>query len=106
MPIISFTPKNLGNKENSHINKEKKIIPTTLFVPAPIFFNSIAKTPKNFYNKFQSKKIRPFTEREGDWICKNCKNLNFAFRVECNRCKLPKKDAIENSKNKKEKIEI
>ena len=36
------------------------------------------------------KKQKPFTEREGDWICNSCKNLNFAFRVECNRCKLPK----------------
>jgi hypothetical protein len=60
----------------------------------------MAKTPKNFYNKFQGKKMRPFTERSGDWICKNCKNLNFAFRTECNRCKLPKKDAVEIPKNK------
>jgi hypothetical protein len=60
----------------------------------------MAKTPKNFYNKFQGKKMRPFTERTGDWICKNCRNLNFAFRSECNRCKLPKKDAFENPKNK------
>ena len=60
----------------------------------------MAKTPKNFYNKFQGKKMRPFTERSGDWICKNCKNLNFAFRMECNRCKLPKKDSVEIPKNK------
>jgi hypothetical protein len=60
----------------------------------------MAKTPKNFYNKFQGKKMRPFTERTGDWICKNCRNLNFAFRSECNRCKLPKKDAFEIPKNK------
>ena len=60
----------------------------------------MAKTPKNFYNKFQGKKLRPFTERSGDWICKNCRNLNFAFRTECNRCKLPKKGAVEIPKNK------
>ena len=62
--------------------------------------NPMSNTPKNFYNKFQGKKMRPFAERSGDWICKNCRNLNFAFRVECNRCKLPKKDAIEIPKNK------
>ncbi len=36
------------------------------------------------------RKGKVFTEREGDWVCQNCKNLNFAFRVECNRCQLPK----------------
>jgi len=24
--------------------------------------------------------------REGDWICPECQNLNFAFRTECNKC--------------------
>lgn len=33
-----------------------------------------------------NKKKKPFIEREGDWICAKCKNLNFAFRVRCNRC--------------------
>lgn len=35
---------------------------------------------------FKRKLNRPFTEREGDWICFKCKNLNFAFRTICNRC--------------------
>ena len=60
------------------------------------------KTPKGFYGKYPKKKTRPFTERVGDWICKNCKNLNFAFRNECNRCKMPKKDCVEIIKNKEE----
>ena len=28
----------------------------------------------------------------GDWVCMKCKNLNFSFRVVCNRCQLPKPD--------------
>jgi hypothetical protein len=28
--------------------------------------------------------------RRGDWICKFCLNLNFHFRILCNRCKAPK----------------
>ena len=60
------------------------------------------KTPKGFYGKYPKKKTRPFTERVGDWICKNCKNLNFAFRNECNRCKMPKKDCIEIIKKKEQ----
>ena len=60
------------------------------------------KPQKGFYGKYPKKKARPFTERTGDWICKNCKNLNFAFRNECNRCKMPKKDCVEIIKNKEE----
>lgn len=82
------------------MDKDKDKIISAVFIPANIFINPMAKTPKNFYNKFQGKKMRPFTERSGDWICKNCKNLNFAFRTECNRCKLPKKEAVEIQKNK------
>jgi hypothetical protein len=36
------------------------------------------------------KKKKPFQERVGDWVCIKCKNLNFSFRVVCNRCQLPK----------------
>ncbi len=39
------------------------------------------------------KKKKPFQEREGDWNCFKCKNLNFSFRVICNRCQLSKKES-------------
>jgi hypothetical protein len=29
-------------------------------------------------------------QREGDWTCPNCKDLNFASRVVCRRCSAPK----------------
>lgn len=32
-------------------------------------------------------------EREGDWVCGDCSNKNFAWRNECNRCKAPKGDS-------------
>ncbi len=67
----------------------------------PIFFSNM---PKYCYNKLYKRKQKPFTEREGDWICNNCKNLNFAFRVECNRCKLPKgSDSKSNSNEENNK---
>lgn len=40
--------------------------------------------------KNEVKKKKPFVEREGDWVCLNCKNLNFAFRLNCNRCHIAK----------------
>ena len=36
--------------------------------------------------------------RKGDWQCPKCNNLNFAFRVLCNRCKLPKPSDVEDKK--------
>jgi hypothetical protein len=39
------------------------------------------------------KKKRQFAERQGDWVCMKCKNLNFSFRVVCNRCQLPKNES-------------
>lgn len=27
-------------------------------------------------------------EKKGDWMCQNCKNLNFGFRKVCNRCQI------------------
>ena len=42
----------------------------------------------NMYYKFK----KPLIEKAGDWICFNCHNLNFAFRTNCNRCHITKKD--------------
>ena len=36
--------------------------------------------------------------RKGDWQCPKCSNLNFSFRVLCNRCKLPKPSDVEEKK--------
>jgi ABC-type antimicrobial peptide transport system permease subunit len=36
------------------------------------------------------KKKKPLIERKGDWQCPKCHNLNFAFRLQCNRCHLSK----------------
>ena len=99
MPMIAFNPKDLNQKneknssetssEDSQKEKkvEKDVMEPTMMIGTPIFFSGV---PKYCYNKMYKKKQKPFTEREGDWICNSCKNLNFAFRVECNRCKLPK----------------
>ena len=74
-----------------------------------IFLNQV-QTKKTYYNKFQTKKRTCFAGRTGDWTCANCRNLNFAFRVVCNRCKLPKpqsteKKEINDDNNKKNNFE-
>jgi hypothetical protein len=51
--------------------------------------NNETETEKD--NKSNStKKKKPFVERIGDWVCIKCKNLNFSFRLICNRCQLSK----------------
>ena len=39
------------------------------------------------------KRKKPLIERKGDWLCPKCSNLNFAFRLICNRCQSPKFEA-------------
>jgi hypothetical protein len=46
-------------------------------------------------------KKKPFQERAGDWTCGQCRNLNFSFRVVCNRCQLTKKESAKMSEEKK-----
>jgi len=43
-------------------------------------------------SKCEAKKTH-FVERQGDWICMRCKNLNFSFRIVCNRCKISKAES-------------
>ena len=124
VPIVPFTPKKLKekteNENQNDLNKEKEIINNdgekneknitnngkmlpTVFVPTSLIINPILNPPKSIYNnKYQKNKQKPFMERNGDWICKKCKNLNFSFRHECNRCKLPKKEVIETEEKKEE----
>ena len=49
---------------------------------------SIPSNPKN--------EKKPFDKRKGDWLCPECHNLNFAFRVVCNRCQIPKPNNLGN----------
>lgn len=42
------------------------------------------------HTKSASSHKKNLKERAGDWVCVSCRNINFAFRKECNRCKLGK----------------
>lgn len=45
---------------------------------------------KNTKKENKKKKKKELVERKGDWPCYDCKNLNFSFRVRCNKCGLDK----------------
>ena len=59
--------------------------------------NNNTKNNKQKYKPNQKKN----NIRNDDWICKNCQNINFSFRLVCNRCKKDKKD-VEDLDSKKE----
>ncbi|GIS44847.1 MAG: hypothetical protein Ct9H90mP16_19170 [Candidatus Poseidoniales archaeon] len=40
--------------------------------------------------------------KDGDWTCPKCRNHNFAWRENCNRCDAPKGDAGGNSRPRRD----
>ena len=44
-----------------------------------------------------SKEKKKNKEHKGDWICPQCTNLNFGFRKICNRCQIPREEAMANT---------
>ena len=59
------------------------------------FFGAQNKNAKNLFGyelKLKNKK-KKFVEREGDWRCAKCKNINFSFREKCNKCQISKQES-------------
>lgn len=70
--------------------------------------NSTSPQKKNLINSSQPKRKHKtkntIEEREGDWNCYKCKNLNFAFRKKCNRCQTSKKETEKYFENRAQNI--
>ena len=106
-------PKSLFNvKKSSQESISKQLnLKSEPFVPKKKLLNEFVETDtyilcninqkttfKNDYSKNQSnkrkkRKNKEFVEREGDWSCYRCKNLNFKFRNKCNKCGLNKEES-------------
>ena len=101
-----------NNNKNYYKNQYQYQIP---FVQFPYVTQPILKSinQMGYENKFDGNKKyqvivpftvlkknvktkKPFEIREGDWTCSNCNNLNFSFRVKCNRCELAKEQSEQN----------
>lgn len=72
--IIFHSDNSYGKNIENSINPNKKIV---------INSSQLKRKPKT---------KNTIEEREGDWNCYKCKNLNFAFRKKCNRCQASKKE--------------
>lgn len=84
-----FHPKNYKPKES--------------IITPPVIkkFNKYNTSSNNHSNSnTNGKKAKSFQEREGDWVCSVCRNLNFSFRKTCNRCKISKIESFEQKNNK------
>ena len=77
--------KNQFNNGNYNINKMGN-----KFDQIPMNYLKYNNCLKN--NK-KKKKKKEFIEREGDWSCYRCKNINFSFRDKCNKCQFSKEES-------------
>ena len=91
---------NLNNEEYDYSNISylgimeyyNKTIPEFEYRSKFNLLNSALKNKnKKYFNKRNNhRNNEAHVIRRGDWICKFCLNLNFHFRILCNRCKAPK----------------
>ena len=104
--LDSFVDKKLDLRSEPYVPKYK-VYPVVIFSnqaflsnnagnkfgQIPINFLNYNNSSKNAYEKKKKKKKAEFVEREGDWSCYRCKNVNFSFREKCNKCLLSKEES-------------
>ena len=94
---------NFSEKENSNSNLVNNAVNVTkkfneMCLNREDMQNFVLKNSNVKKNKIKKRKIN-FLERDGDWKCFKCKNINFAFRKTCNRCNFLKEESIKKSEN-------
>ena len=57
------------------------------------------KNNKNVYINENNVKKNKFCLRPNDWLCSKCYNLNFGFRIYCNRCSASKEFILNTNNN-------
>jgi len=81
----------INNKITSNNTKDRENSPSQLISQADT--DNKTDNLNGSFNSNEKKNKRPFVERVGDWICSNCGNLNFSFRIMCNRCQISKQES-------------
>lgn len=84
-----------SNQEDfSFMNVPIKTTPIVTAQPKIIDGDIVSKDSKRIEGILAEVK-RPDSGRKGDWVCLPCKNLNYSFRKECNKCNSKKDKYIE-----------
>jgi len=106
MQILNNLNSHQISNKNENENEVQMNVNSNSYFPKNYFLNNninnnYVHNPKVHHN---NKSKKPFEIREGDWTCFHCNNLNFSFRLKCNRCGLSKelsmqKFNISNMKN-------
>ena len=95
---------NLSSQPFMPKNKENVVVMNNNFNNVSFYINSMGnkfdQIPMNYLkynnclkNNKKKKKKKEFVEREGDWSCYRCKNINFSFRNICNKCHFSKEES-------------
>ena len=92
IPKSKLTNKCPSNNENSEREDSKINTNINYFQNNSFCYHMNNNNYNKNRNKKKEKKKR-YIEREGDWPCYDCKNINFSYRDVCNRCKLPKEES-------------
>ena len=86
-----FKPKNYNPFNNKNIIIfNQNLYKNNNYIKPIMNNNKILFNPNNNYNIRDQKK---------DWICSFCNNLNYSFRIKCNRCKIRKEDSDKRKNN-------
>ena len=80
------------NDDNDNLNNDNKSNYNITSKHCVIDLN-LNKQHKPKQKKTKKEKVKNFVEREDDWVCFYCQNLNFSFRENCNRCNAYKNDS-------------
>ena len=83
-----FIPK--GKKLDEKISNRKKITLEKNTSHKNRYFNYDLK---NINKKNLKNKKKKFCEKDGDWPCYICKNINYRFRNKCNKCGISKEES-------------
>ena len=87
----SFFVSNDDSTDNGSYSTEEEDVYPNNFLSTDLIFSIDYVEPLPRKEKMK-KGNKQFVIRKGDWKCKNCFNINFVFRKNCNRCSMPKED--------------
>ena len=94
--FLYFLNNNYNMSKNiiNNINNNNELLFRDFNPPIIYNYNSNFHIDKSYKKNYYKKRNKIIKDKKRDWVCQLCFNLNYAFRTECNRCKVPKEKCI------------